>query len=468
MEKLGIPTVIVQRAEFVGVTTNAFAGLGFPPEAAMVIFPVDLFLVDSDLTPVQDNFDKFVEGLTKWEPTIKAKGVYTPPKVTVEGEDYEDAAAKVNLLFLNKQWGDGLPLLPPTEERVNWILQGTPEGLSRDTVIGKVLPRGGIATVESLAVNLAMAGGRPEYLPVLIAAVEAMIDPALSHQSWQATSCSVFPVVIVNGPIARQIRLNSGFGLLGPDSTHPAGGAIGRALRLVQQNLGGAIPGVGTMAQYGGMRYTNAVFAEDEEGLPEGWSPLSVERFGRPKGANTVTVYPVSGAVNILRRGTGKEKTLEEEAVASLYIVASFMSVPNMNAFTGYVEGTPGILIMSRTIANQLNDLGWTKEKIKQFLWENSQLPWSEIEKVYTASRREEYLQNPDYSLAEGKPWPITLKPENIVIVVAGGAHPTHAYWLQASQGPKLVNVEIKLPPKEKWEELLKQAEKDLGPLPSQ
>ena len=79
----------------------------------------------------------------------------------------------------------------PTEERVKWILSGT--ALSPDTVIGKILPRGRIATVETLAVNLAMTGGRPEYLPVLIAAIEAMIDPVVEHQVFNATTCSVYP-----------------------------------------------------------------------------------------------------------------------------------------------------------------------------------------------------------------------------------------------------------------------------------
>ena len=96
-----------------------------------------------------------------------------------------------------------------------------------------------------------MAGGRPEYLPVLLAAIDAIIDPAMEHDKLQATSGSPFPVVIVNGPIAEDIGLNSSFGLLGPDPQKPAGASIGRALRLILQNIGGALPGVGTMATPG-------------------------------------------------------------------------------------------------------------------------------------------------------------------------------------------------------------------------
>ena len=463
MEKLGIPTVVLQRNEFVGVTKNAVAGLGFSPEIAMVSFPVNLFLIESDVSPVKENIDKFVDGLTKWEPTVKKKGIMMPPKVRVEGENYPDALAKMNALFLQNQWADGLPLLPATEERVKWILKGTDLPPGSAVGSGKVLPRGGIATVETLAVALAMAGGRPEYLPVLIAAVEAMLDPGLNHQGWQATTCSIYPAVIVDGPIAKQIRLNSGFGLIGPDSLHPAGATIGRALRSLQQDVGGAVPGVGTMAQFGGMRYTNAVFAEDEEGLPPGWQPLNTDRFGQAKGTNTVTVYPVSSATNILRRGTGKEPGLEAEALQSLYIIAGYMKAPNQSLLYGYEEGTPGILILSSTVARQLSELGWTKEKIRKFLWDNTKIPLAEVERTLKT-----WIDSEEFDLKKTikDPWPITSKPENIMIVVAGGRHPTHAYWMQAAQGPKLVNSKITLPAK--WDDLLKDAENDLGPLPPQ
>ena len=104
---------------------------------------------------------------------------------------------------------------------------------------------------------------------------------------------------VVNGPIGNQIRLNAGYGCLGPDPHHPAGACIGRAVRLTQQNVGQAIPGSGSMAVYGGpMKFTNVVFAEDEEGLPEGWEPLSVER-GFVKGNNVITIHTIATSTNI-------------------------------------------------------------------------------------------------------------------------------------------------------------------------
>ena len=167
-------------------------------------------------------------------------------------------------------------------------------------MLGTFPPRGGVATVEICAIALAMAGGRPEYLPVLVAAVDAFLDPDSGSEQLQAASGSAFPVVIVNGPIGRQIRLNSGFGCLGPDPQRPAGASIGRALRLMQQNVGGARPGVGTMANYGGLRYTNVVFAEDEDNLPAGWPAHATDRHGFAPGAArsrspSRTAPPISG-----------------------------------------------------------------------------------------------------------------------------------------------------------------------------
>ena len=460
MEKKGIPTIIVQRREFVGATKNAIAGFGFAPEVAMVIFPVGLFLAGSDLTPIAQNIDLFIQGLTRWKPAVQGARRIAPPAIEIRGKNYEDNFARMNRLFLAKRWGDGLPLLPPTEERVKWILRGT--DLPPDTQVGKILPQGRIATLKTLALSLAMAGGRPEYLPVLIAAVEALVDPGLAHQSWQATSSSIYPVVIVNGPVARQIRLNSGFGLLGPDALHPAGGLIGRALRLVLQNVGGAVPGVGTMSQFGGMRYTNAVFAEDEEGLPPGWEPLSVEYFGAPRGANSLAFYTVSSATNITRRGTGKE-TPEEEALGSLFRIAAYMEAPNVNGLKGYDEGAPGVLLLSSIAARQMSNLGWTKEKIKEFLWENSKIPVAKLKRMgmlyYLEERGIDIQTLPD-------PWPITRQARNLMIVVAGGRHPTQAYWMQGAQGPKTVSARIQLPAK--WEQLLREADGEMGPPPAE
>ncbi len=440
------------------MVNNAFGGMGFPPEAPLIIeFPVVMFDPGSDLTPLKENMDKIVYGLTKWEPSTKSKGIKYPPKVSVAGNNYEEALINLNRLFLKNLWGDGLPILPATKERVDWIMKGT--DLPRDKVIGKILPRGGIATMEALAVSLAMTGGRPEYLPVLTAAVEAMVIPKQRHFHANSTTNNCFPVAIVNGPIAKQIRLNSGYGCLGPSSEYPAGAAIGRALRLVLLEVGGGIPGIGSMSLHGGpARYTNAIFAEDEDSLPKGWKQLSAD-FGYAKGKNTLVFHNVSGSSNVNRVSVGTEKT----ARTALDLFSAYMRVPNANNyFLDVYEGAPGIVVMAKNTAGGLADQGWTKEKIKTYLWENSRLPWSEIEK---AGIQEDVLRN---GIKKGELVPLTRKPENIMVVVAGGEQSQHGLWMQMGVSGLPTSAEIKLPAKEKWDELLRQAEKDLGPIPAQ
>jgi len=376
----------------------------------------------------------------------------THPKILATGKNYEEAVINMNNLFIKNLWSDGLPILPPTPERVEWILTGT--DLARNTLVGggKILPRGGMTTVEALAVSLAMAGGRPEYLPVLIAIVEAMTDPLTNHQAWTATTGCTAAMTIVNGPIAAQIRLNRGYGCLGPSSEYPAGASLGRAIRFLLMNLGGAIPGKGTMSIYGGpARYTGLVFAEDEDGLPPGWDPLNVE-YGFTPGSNTLTF---DAAYFFCEIWEGAAMT-EEEAEGNLRSIARFIST------TLYMplSDTPGYLLIGRSTAEQFAKLGWSKEKIKSFLWQNARI----LEPISRDLRQLVKLQMGKQDIQ----WPIPIadKPEDIKIVVCGGSQSGHSFWLQSGGHRKAAtHAEIKLPAD--WNQLLQKAEQDLGPMPA-
>lgn len=446
--------MVLGRNDFVALVKSAVAGRGLAADIAMVSFPMAMFLPESDITPLRGALDRFVDGLTRWSSSVQPR-VDKLPMVAIAADDPLALVDRFNRTFLQRGWGDGLPLLPPTADRVQWILQGSDAAAS--TQVGSLMPRGGIVTVEAAAVALAMAGGRPEYLPVLVGALEAVMDPSSVQETWQATSCSTVPALIVGGPVAQQIRLNSGFGLLGPDPRHPAGASIGRALRLLQQNVGGAIPGTGTIAAFGAMRFTNLVFAEDEAGLPPGWPTFNEEYLGYARGDNTVGLAVVSSASNILRRGRGEE-TLEREALDGLHRIASHMRACNINSFIAHADGTPGVLLITAPVAHQLAAAGWSKDSVRRFLWEHSRIPMREMEQAGALQWLR--AEAPDAPLDD--PWPITARPENIAIVVAGGAHPTHAYWLQAAIAPRVTKSRIRLPAR--WAELLAQANEDLQP----
>jgi len=436
---------------------NAVSGLGLAPDAAMVTFPIGMFLPGSDITPVRSRKREFYEGLTHWQSRFAQSRADAATMLSVEGASHEDALNKANNLLLANLWGDGLPLWPATRERVDWILRGA--ALPRTHVIGKFPPRGGVTTVETCAVALAMAGGRPEYLPVLIAAVDAFLDAESNSDQLQATSGGPFPVVIVNGPIAREIRLNSGFGCLGPDPQRPAGASIGRALRLLQQNVGGALPGIGTMAIFGAMRYTNAVFAEDETALPPGWRPHATERHGYAPGTNSVSLVFASGVSNVQRRGAKKE-TPEEDVLNGMWRMADYMRTPNIAALQGYEQGTPGIMMISPVVAKMMAEQGWTQASIRQFLWENSKIPRAQLQRAGAPAWLEIDANPVTRESIKLEPWPIALKPGNIVIVVAGGDHPTHYHWLQA-HSPRVTGRVVRVP--ESFDRLLADADRDLG-----
>ena len=186
-----------------------------------------------------------------------------------DGEDEQEA-------MFARGWSDGLPLVPPTEERVLRMLDGT----ARDPqeVIGLVPPALAAATVEKIAINAVMAGCKPEYLPVVLAAVEAVLDEGFAMHGVLATTMFVGPVVIVNGPIRRRIGMNAKGNALGQGNR--ANAAIGRALQLVIRNIGEGRPQEVDRATLGNPGKLGYCFAEDEEGSC--WEPLSVERGLKP------------------------------------------------------------------------------------------------------------------------------------------------------------------------------------------
>src|SRR5512138_652313 len=193
-------------------------------------------------------------------------------KLISEQIEVDESLDSINELFYEKGWSDGLPVIPPTEERVRRILSA----VRRDPqeLIATLLPLNGMATIEKIAVNAVMAGCLPEHLPVVIAAVESIADEKFGILAIQTTTHPCGALVVVNGPIAKKLGINSSGSAFGPGSR--ANATIGRALRLVMVNIGGAIPGEvdkSTMGQPA--KYTYCV-AENEEKNP--WQPLHVER----------------------------------------------------------------------------------------------------------------------------------------------------------------------------------------------
>ncbi|MEJ2245726.1 MAG: hypothetical protein P8Y80_06545 [Acidobacteriota bacterium] len=442
-------------------TRQAVMGQGLPPEAPWVVFNYNLFLVDSDLTLIKEKYTEIVYALTGWQPSLNKKGTFSKAPVEVSGRDHEDALARAHYLFLRKNWGDGLAIFPPTKSRVDWILTGTDHN-REETVgggIGKVAPKAGILSYEVLATCMAMAGGRPEYMPVAEAVCRTIIE---KQNTLMTSSGGAYQGVCVNGSIAKQIRLNSGFSLFGPDPNHPAGGAIGRCISLVLMNVGGHVAGQGTIAEYAEMRFTGLCFAENEDNLPQGWTTFAEEKYKRPKGTNSATflITFLGGLRPFVHRGTGNEPDFETEMNESFYRAANVMKSVGSSSHSPS-PGMPGIMFYNSMICNNMAGIGWTKDKIRKHLAELVFVTPEEI-KDRTDIQRAAAEAKVDLSELADR-IPLITDPRNINFICAGGDHPSLAMWLAGVM--IMGNVEIQLP--RNWEALLIQAEQDLGPLPA-
>ena len=264
--------------------------------------------------------------------------------------------------LFDRGFTDGLPVVPPTEARVLAMLEGTTR--APDDVVAVVPPDLVEVTVEKIAINAVMAGCRPEYLPVVIAAVEAACTDTFNMHGLLATTMPVGPVLIVNGPIRRRIGMNSGVNVLGQGNR--ANATIGRALQLVVRNVGGGRPGGVDRATHGNPGKIGFCFAEDEEGSP--WTPLSVQ-LGMPAGVDTVTLFPGEGprcAVDQLSR------TPES---LSLSLANSLRALHN----TKLVIGFDAILVVGPDHARVYADAGWDRERTLTELHARLQIPGSEI-----------------------------------------------------------------------------------------
>jgi hypothetical protein len=308
------------------------------------------------------------------------------------GEDEDEQEA-----MYERGWSDGLPLVPPTEERVLRMLDGT----ARDPqeVIGLIPPALHPATVEKIAVNAVMAGCKPEYLPVVLAAVEAVLEEAFAMHGVLATTMFVGPVVVVNGPIRRRIGMNARGNVLGQGNR--ANGAIGRALQLVIRNIGGGWPQEVDRATLGNPGKYTYCFAEDEEGSY--WEPLSVERGMKP-GQSAVTVFAGFGLQGMVDQKSREPESLARSFAESLKAIHNVKLAPCCDA----------LLVICPEHERTFRNAGWSKARLYEELYKLCEIPGEEL----VAGAK---------GIAEGGPASLAgeivnkFRPGGLMIVRAGG-----------------------------------------------
>jgi hypothetical protein len=307
-------------------------------------------------------------------------------------------------LWFERGVTDGLPVVPPTRERVARMLDGTRR--EPGAPLGALPPNYAVLTVEKLAVNAVMAGCRPEYMPVLVAAAECACDPAFNLHGVATSTHFSAPLIVVNGPIRPRIGLNASFGVFGPG--YRANATIGRTLRLVMINVGGARPGEISMSTFGHPgRYTYCI-AEHEEASP--WPPYHVSR-GLAPGTSAVTLFAGEAPHGISDHASRTARSLAGS------LGWSMAGLWNSKHFPLYSHT---MLVVGPEHARTFADDGWSREDLARHLHETIRVPY----RTLLADADHGESTNLRYGKREPGPDEMVSKfpsPDEIHVVVAGG-----------------------------------------------
>ncbi len=436
LEKLGKPGVLSVAEHFDHDAHAGAADNGLPP-MRMVVLP-DYFwgIAPEQSKPIAEkNIDAFIKALTDprtpEEINPKQPEVEPLPPIKILANSQAEALERFQRLFNEKQWSDGLALIPPTREAVDLMLTGT--NRSPDEVIGKVKNKNGIATVEKVAINAVMAGASPRYLPVIIAAMEGLTAEDFDLMHPQASAGGFDMAVWVSGPLAEELGMNSGDRLWSYGNR--ANATIGRAIVLCRINLGHMWPGINDMARVREMPFTGFTFAENYQGNP--WGPYHVIQGFQPEDS-CVTVSTVAPQMT-MHAGNTVEAKLNR-------IIQSILARRNM-VFARYDpnRAVPAchppkfIFMISPEAAAELNKLGYTQEKLRDFVYSSTSVPYEELspDEIEGIQKRiKQSLANAGLladripperipffqdNLKPGGYVPILITPNDLHFVVAGG-----------------------------------------------
>jgi len=350
------------------------------------------------------------------------------PPLEAEQLTFADEEAVVEA-FHARRWTDGLPFTLPTRARVEAMLAGA--GRPADEVVGVVPPRWAQATVENIAINAVMAGCKPEYMPVLLAAVEAACDPAFGLYSAQATTHPCGVLMVVTGPVTEAIGMNWRHGVFGPG--HRANSSLGRAMRLVLINIGGGIPGSGDQSCQGSPGKHSYCIAENEAETP--WEPFRV-RKGFARSDSTVTVFAAESPHNLHDQEM-------YSAYKTLSALARLMGTTAHNNSMGVSMGDV-LVVLGPEHAHTIVAHGLTLADAQGFLWDKARSPIHLLMRTHGPNRMNNY---PGWVNKEDQNElvPIVGTPEDINVLVSGGPGP-HSCFIPTFGFYKSVTRKVQLP----------------------
>jgi hypothetical protein len=398
IERRGIPTVTVFSTAFAKAARIQAAGRGMP-DLRLVKIPHPMHTAPRAV--VTERADAVIDALAD-RLTVAA------PRARLETLAQDDALAEPDLdaqeLFFARGWTDGLPVTLPSLEKINAMVAAS--GRDPADAIGPIPPRWRMAAIEKIAVNAVMAGCRPEYFPVVLAAIEALLDDDCQLYGIQTATNTTAPLIIVNGPLADELELNANSNVFGQGCR--ANATVGRAVQLVFRNIGGDIAGETDMATHGQAGKFTSCIAEAEHASP--WTPFHVDA-GFAATDSTVTVIGASAPHNIFTYGceTGAE------------ILDQFIGAMTALGHNNIIFPTGPLLVISPEHAATLAQHGIGKPEIRRAVFERARIPLARF-----ARRTVEGLHHrrARWFAEVGDPDHIGVadRSEDVTIIVAGGA----------------------------------------------
>jgi hypothetical protein len=321
----------------------------------------------------------------------------------------------INDYFDQQGWTDGLPIIPPTEDRVQAMLEASPA--PAEQVLGQLPPRNGTVTVEKVAINAVMAGCQPNYFPVVLAAVKAVLQPQFNAGAITTTTGGAAPVVIVSGPIARRIGIHSGTAVLG--SGHRANATIGRALRLTMRNLGGATAETMEKSTHGWPGKYTMCLAENAARNP--WEPLH-EEWGFAPQTSIVVVVAARGIITMVEAS-------QESGLGDLETLVSSMRGEGISGYYYQARGASPVVVLGPEHATEIAAAGFGRKAVKEYIFQHARMPLGHLrDRGHWGARSwpEAWEHQPEDFLV-----PLVTDPENLILVVAGGDG-RHSSWFPA------------------------------------
>jgi len=446
VEKLGIPTVSIVCDGFLTQGRLSAKGMGMP-NLPYTVHPGHLNL--TTVEQAQNNaaeimLDQVIKGLTVQPPEAKPAREPGLRDIVFQGTFEE-----VNEFFYDREWSEGLLIMPPTIEKVEKFLKFTER--SADDVIGKLLPDNREATIWNVAVNGVMAGCRPEYMPVLVAIVEAMCDPEFGQEHLGHTP-GTETLIMINGKIIKDLEFNYTQGALRPG--FQANTSIGRFWRLYLRNVAGFLPHKTDKGCFGSN--FRVILAENEDTVTDmGWEPMSVDQ-GFGAGDNIITITSCTEKTQAIEVGAPTaEQILKniEARMADNHLFIQFF-------FRGM--RTRPVIVLTPAVVKVLTDAGFTKDMVKQHFHENAKLKVSRLSGMIV----DRFYKGID----EGN-WPeflgttkdldryiqMTSCPDDFMVIVSGDPDRDHVL-ICANNGYIGYPVSKKIDLPSNWEELLKAA----------